>query len=56
MVEIRVLHPRERAKVLELLLELEADQTRPLKSDASFEEAARHVLTRHAELMRKLAQ
>lgn len=56
MDEIRALDPKERAKVLDLLLKLEADQKVPLESDAGFEEAAKHVLSRHAELMRKLAQ
>ncbi|CAN5669228.1 hypothetical protein BH09VER1_BH09VER1_01490 [soil metagenome] len=55
MERIRALAPNERGEVLDFLLKLEADQNRPLENDTAFEEAARHVLTRHAELMRKLA-
>jgi len=55
MNAIRALDPQERAKVLEFLLKLEADQARPSESDASFEEAARQVFSRHAELLQKLA-
>ena len=50
--EIRALSSQERARVLELLLKLEASSG----SDPAFEEALEQVMKSHAELMQKLVQ
>ena len=54
--QIKTLDPLERAKVLDGLLEIEADQKIADMDDASFERAAEGVLIRHADLLRKLAK
>lgn len=54
--QIKTLQPEERAKVLASLLEIEAAQDVPLMDDAKFQEAANRVLTRHTDLLQKLAQ
>ena len=54
--QIKALEPQERAKVLDLLLEIEADQKSAYMDDQSFDQAADRVLERHSELLRKLAQ
>jgi hypothetical protein len=54
--QIKALQPAERAKVLALLLELEAAQDKHWMEEAKFQEAANRVLTRHADLLEKLAQ
>lgn len=54
--EIKTLDPQERAKVLDLLLEIEAAQNIRYADDRTFDDAADRVMTRHSDLMRKLAQ
>jgi hypothetical protein len=54
--QIKTLDPQERAKVLDLLLEIEAAQKIVYMDDQSFDRAADRVLERHADLLRKLAQ
>lgn len=54
--QIKALAPQERAKVLDLLLEIEAAQKIAYMDDRSFDQAADRVLERHADLLRKLAQ
>ena len=54
--QIRALDPQERAKVLDLLLEIEAAHKVASVDDQSFDRAADRVLERHADLLRKLAQ
>ncbi|HWL53386.1 MAG TPA: hypothetical protein VNQ90_13195 [Chthoniobacteraceae bacterium] len=54
--EIKALDPRERAKVLDLLLEIEAAQKTCYADDRTFDKVADRVMDRHADLMRKLAQ
>lgn len=54
--EIEALDPRERAKVLDWLLEAEAAQNIRCANDQSFDDVADRVMERHADLMRKLAQ
>ena len=54
--QIRTLAPSERAKVLNVLLEIESTQPISEMDDRTFDEAMDVVLEQHAELMRKLAQ
>jgi type VI protein secretion system component VasK len=54
--QIKTLDPRERAKVLGVLLEIEPAQKIVDMDDQRFDEAADRVLERHADLLRKLAQ
>ena len=54
--EIKALDPQERAKVLDLLLEIEAAQKIRYADDRTFDDVADRVMDRHADLMRKLAQ
>lgn len=54
--EIKALEPQERAKVLDLLLEIEATQNIRHADDRAFDDVADRVIDRHADLMRKLAQ
>jgi len=54
--QIKSLDPQERAKVLDLLLEIEGAQKIVCMDDQSFDRAADRVLERHADLLRKLAQ
>jgi len=54
--EIKALEPQERAKVLDSLLEIEADQGTRHADEQTFDDMADRVMTRHADLMRKLAQ
>ena len=54
--QIKTLDPQERAKVLDLLLEIEAAQKIVYMDDQSFDQASDRVLKRHADLLRKLAQ
>jgi len=53
--EIKALDPQERAKVLNVLLEIEAAQNIRHADDETFDNVADRVMTRHADLMRKLA-
>jgi len=54
--QIKTLDPQERAKVLGVLLGIEAAQKIVDMDDQRFDRAADRVLKRHADLMRKLAQ
>ena len=54
--QIKILSPQERAKVLDLLLEIGAAERIVSMDDQSFDRAADRVLERHAELLRTLAQ
>ena len=54
--QVKTLDPQERAKVLGVLLEMEAAQNIADMDDQRFEQAADRVLERHADLLRKLAQ
>lgn len=54
--QIKTLQPEERAKILASLLEIEAAQDKRLMEDDKFQEAANRVLSRHADLLQKLAQ
>jgi hypothetical protein len=54
--QIKSLDPKERAKVLGLLLEIEAAHKTVEVDDQSFDQAADRVLGRHADLLRKLAE
>lgn len=54
--EIKALDPRERARVLDLLLEIEAAQDIRHVDDRTFDDVIDLVMDRHADLMRKLAQ
>jgi hypothetical protein len=54
--QIRILRPEERAKVLASLLEIEAAQDNRRMEDTKFQEAADRVITRHADLLQKLAE
>ena len=54
--QIKTLDPQERAKVLDLLLEIEAAQKIVYMDDQSFDQASDRVLKRHADLLRKLAE
>ena len=54
--QIKALRPEERAKVLASLLEIEAAQDNRRMEGAKFQEAANRVLTRHADLLQKLAE
>jgi hypothetical protein len=54
--QIKALDPKERAKVLDLLLEIGAGQKSVYMDDQSFDQAADRVLERHADLLRKLAE
>jgi hypothetical protein len=54
--QIKTLRPEERAKVLASLLEIEAAQDSRRMEAAKFQEAANRVLTRHADLLQKLAE
>ena len=57
MHEIKALDPQERAKVLDLLLEIEgAARNIAYADDRTFDAVADRVIDRHADLMRKLAQ
>ena len=54
--QIKALEPQERAKVLALLLEIEAAQKIACMDEQRFDDTADRVLSRHAVLMQKLAQ
>jgi hypothetical protein len=54
--QVKTFDPQERAKVLGVLLELEAAEKIVDMEDQSFDQAAKRVLERHADLLRKLAQ
>ena len=54
--QIKALEPQERAKVLALLLEIEAAQNIVSMDDERFDHAADRVLSRHSDLMRNLAR
>lgn len=54
--QIKALEPQERAKVLALLLEIEAAQKMDSMDDERFDRATDRVLSQHSDLMRKLAQ
>ncbi|MGA8654799.1 MAG: hypothetical protein WB586_01505 [Chthoniobacterales bacterium] len=54
--QIKALEPQERAKVLALLLEIEAAKKIACMDDEAFDDTADRVLSRHAALMHKLAQ
>ena len=54
---IRALAPQEKAKVIDFVQRLESSQPRVRTLDPqAFEQAARSVFDRHAELMQKLSQ
>ena len=53
--EIKTLTPEELAEVIRFLRELEAHQPAQVIDDQGFEAAASQVLTRHADLLQKLA-
>jgi hypothetical protein len=54
--QIKALKPQERAKILALLLEIEAAEKAGCMNDERFDDLADRVLNRHADLMQKLAQ
>lgn len=54
--QIKALQPEDRAKVLGLLLELEAGEEVPTVDDAVFDQATAGIIEQHAELLRRLAQ
>jgi len=54
--QIKALDPEERAKVLDILLEIGAAQKSVYMDDQSFDRTADRVMQRHSELLRKLAQ
>jgi hypothetical protein len=54
--QIKNLDPQERAKVLDVLLKMEADQKQEPVDDQGFDRSVDRVLDRHGELLRKLAQ
>jgi hypothetical protein len=54
--QIKILDAQERAKVLHVLLEIEAAQKIVYMDDQSFDRAADRVLERHSDLLRKLAE
>jgi hypothetical protein len=54
--QIKALEPQERAKILALLLEIEAAEKVGCMNDERFDDVAERVLSRHADLMQKLAQ
>ena len=54
--QIKTLAPQERARVLGLLLEIEAAQQIVSMDDQTFEHASDRVIECHADLLRKLAQ
>ena len=54
--EIKALDPQERAQVLDVLLEIKAVQNIRQVDDQTFDDVADRVMTRHSDLMRKLAQ
>lgn len=54
--QINALEPQERAKILALLLEIEATEKVSCMNDEHFADPADRVLNRHADLMQKLAQ
>ena len=53
--EIKTLTPEELAEVIRFLRELEAHQPAEVINDHAFEAAASQVLTRHADILQKLA-
>jgi hypothetical protein len=55
IAQIKTLEPEERAKVLELLLEIEAAEKIAPMDDQRFDQAANRVIERHADLLHKLA-
>jgi hypothetical protein len=54
--QIKALPPEEQAKVIEFLEEVKTAQRVGTMSSKTFEEAAKRVFDRHAELMQKLSQ
>jgi DNA-binding transcriptional ArsR family regulator len=54
--QIKALESQERAKILALLLEIETAEKVGCMNDERFDELADRVLSRHADLMQKLAQ
>ena len=54
--QIKSLPPEERAKVLDFIHEMESDRTERTLDAATFEQSAKQVFDRHAELMQKLSQ
>jgi hypothetical protein len=55
--QIKALPPQEKAKVIDFVQALESDTPRFRTLDPeAFEQAARSVFKRHAELMHKLSQ
>ena len=54
--QIKALPPDEQAKVVEFLEELRSVQQLGTMKAETFEESAKRVFDRHAELMRKLSQ
>jgi flagellar motility protein MotE (MotC chaperone) len=56
IAQIKALDPEERAKVLDLLKEIEAAEKIAPMDDQRFDQAAHRVMDRHAALLRKLAR
>jgi|GEM_PF-1184417 len=54
--QIKALESQERTKILALLLEIETAEKVGCMNDERFDELADRVLSRHADLMQKLAQ
>lgn len=54
--QIKALPPEERAKVVGFIHEMESDRTERTLDADTFEQSAKQVFDRHAELMQKLSQ
>jgi hypothetical protein len=54
--QIKSLPPEERAKVVGFIYEMESEQSERTLDARTFEQSAKQVFDRHAELMHKLSQ
>ena len=54
--QIKALPPEERAKVVGFIQEMESVRSERTMDRKTFEQSAKQVFDRHAELMRKLSQ
>ncbi len=54
--QIKALPPEERAKVVGFIHEMESDKPARTMDRKTFEQSAKQVFDRHAELMHKLSQ
>jgi hypothetical protein len=54
--QIKSLPPEERAKVVGFIHEMESEQSERTLDARTFEQSAKQVFDRHAELMHKLSQ